>query len=341
MINQKRSPTQHQIISSALAFLIGAMLVSMPLEGSCSTNMVIGGETDYLVKKGDSLELIGARLGVHWKNIAVQNGLELNKRPEEGRLLKITTRKIVPKTVENGIIINIADRTLYFFRDGNLTVIPVGVGKSAAHVNGDWKTSTGRFHIRAKKTNPTWYVPESIQIEALLKGKEVVERVPPGPDNPLGKHALVTSKPGILIHETNRPSSVYRYVSHGCIRVLPEHMKRLFPLVQVGEGGEIIYEPVKVAAGDNGKVYLEVRTDVYKRVGSLRERAEQAIKAKGLDEKVDWKKVDHVVKIASGVAEDVGFSPPVIDRGSAAAPAEKAQSSLFQKLAVSMKSVWE
>lgn len=340
-MNTKQLSGQDRMMAMALMVLAGTIAVLIPLGGLCSANVIIGGETDYVVKKGETLELIGARLGVHWKNIAIQNGLEMDKRPEEGTLLKITTRKIVPKTVQNGIIINIADRTLYFFRDGKLIAIPVGVGKPTAHVNGDWKTSTGRFHIKAKKTNPTWYVPESIQIEALLKGKEVVEEVPPGPGNPLGRHALVTSKPGILIHETNRPSTVYRYSSHGCIRVLPEHMKQLFSLVQVGEGGEIIYEPVKVATGNNGKVYLEVRSDVYKMVGSLQQRVQQVIEAKGLSEKVDWGKVEQVVRTASGIAEDVSFSPPVIDQRTAASTSQTAQTSLFQRLGAALKSIWQ
>lgn len=324
-----------------MIFLAGAMLVSIPLGGFCSSNMIIGGETDYVVKKGDSLELIGARLGVHWKNIALQNGIEMDRLPEEGMLLRITTRKIVPKVVQNGIVVNVADRTLYFFRNGNLTAIPVGVGKAAQHINGDWKTSTGRFHIKAKKTNPTWYVPESIQIEALLKGKDVVEEVPPGPGNPLGQHALVTSKPGILIHETNRPSSVYRYLSHGCIRVLPEHMKQLFPRVQVGEAGEIIYEPVKVAVSDNGKVYLEVRTDVYKKVGSLRGYTQQVIETKGVSNKVDWEKVEHMVRTASGIAEDVSLSPPRFDGASTAQAPQAARSSLGQRFGAAFKSLWQ
>ena len=292
MMNEKRSTIPYVVTLSGLTILLGTLLLSVPGRGFCSSNMIIGGETDYVVKKGDSLELIGARLGVHWKNIAVQNGIEMDKLPEEGMLLRITTRKIVPKVVQNGIVVNIADRTLYFFRNGNLTAIPVGVGKAAQHINGDWKTSTGRFHIKAKKTNPTWYVPESIQIEALLKGKDVVEEVPPGPGNPLGQHALVTSKPGILIHETNRPSSVYRYLSHGCIRVLPEHMKQLFPRVQVGEGGEIIYEPVKVAVSDNGKVYLEVRTDVYKKVGSLRGSHSKSLRPRAFLTRLTGKKLN-------------------------------------------------
>jgi hypothetical protein len=36
-------------------------------------------------------------------------------------------------------------------------------------------------------------------------------------------------------------------MSHGCIRMLREHIEQLYPLVEVNMQGEIIYEPVKIA----------------------------------------------------------------------------------------------
>jgi L,D-transpeptidase ErfK/SrfK len=280
----------------------------LPLHGF-SANRIIGGESTYVVKKGDSFELIGARFGVHWKNIPRENGLDMAKLPPVGTTLKITTRKIVPKIIENGIVINIPDRTLYFFKDGRLLAIPVGVGIAFEEISKQWQTSTGKFRIIRKKMNPTWYVPKSIQMDAAAKGKPVEEAVPPGPKNPLGRFALVTSIPGLLIHETIWPRSVYRYRSHGCLRLLPEHMEELFPLIEVNTPGEIIYEPVKVAVAPNGRIYLEVRTDVYKKVGSLREYTRKTIEAKGLAREVNWTKVEQLVKIQAGIAEDVSPTP--------------------------------
>jgi len=316
-----------------IIFLAPFLLV---LPGVIEANMIIGGETVYIVKKGDSFELIGARLGVHWKNIPKENGLEMDKNPEPGTRLRVTTRKIVPRLLDNGILVNIPDRTLYLFKAGSLITFPIGVGKAVEDEAGNWKTTTGKFRIVGKKTNPTWYVPDSIQIEAALKGKWVDEVVPPGRGNPLGKHALVTTIPGVLIHETIYPSSVYRYRSHGCIRVLPEHMKELFPLVEVNTPGEIIYEPVKVAVTDNGKTYLEVRTDAYRRVGSLREHTRKVIEAKGLSDKVAWKKVDMLVKTESGIAEDVSPTPIKVQVASQAP-----QRSFTQKMFETIKSFWD
>jgi L,D-transpeptidase ErfK/SrfK len=293
--------------ASLFLLLSVLFLLSFPLRGLCA-HTIIGGDTAYVVQKGDSFELIGARFGVHWKNIPKWNGLDAELSPVEGMTLRLNTRKIAPTVLEHGITINIPDRTLYFLKDGRLMAIPVGVGKVLEDITRNWQTSTGKFTIIRKRTNPAWHVPKSIQTEAALKGKPLEEVVPPGPENPLGRFALVTSIPGLLIHETIWPRSVYRYRSHGCIRVLPEHMEQLFPLVEVKTPGEIIYEPVKVAAADDGRIYLEVRTDMYKKLTSLREETRKVIETRGLALKVDWTKVERLVRTESGVAEDVSLS---------------------------------
>ena len=56
--------------------------------------------------------------------------------------------------------------------------------------------------------------------------------VGPGPDNPLGSHALYLGFPQYLIHGTNRPFSIGMRVSHGCVRMYPEHIVELFELVE-------------------------------------------------------------------------------------------------------------
>jgi len=285
------------------AFLILLLLLSYT--HVFASDMVIGGVKTYVVQNGDSLELIGAKHGVFWKNIIKENNIDPKLPLPEGATVTINNRQIVPKIIQNGIIINIPDRTLYYFKDGRLTAIPVGVGLAYEENSMSWQTTMGPFKIIRKRKDPTWYVPASIQREMELKGKPVEESLPPGPDNPLGRFALETSIPGILIHETIRPRSVYRYLSHGCIRVLPEHMEPLFSMVEVGTKGEIIYEPVKLAVNNDGKVYLEVRTDMYKKIKSRSEHARTMIQERGVADKVDWEKVDRVIKEQTGIAEDV------------------------------------
>ena len=95
------------------------------------------------------------------------------------------------------------------------------------------------------------------------KGEEVRTLVPPGPDNPLGRYRLRLSLDCCGIHSTNAPQSIYRFQTHGCIRLAPAHAKELFSRVAVRLPVEIIYEPVLIARGEDGTIYLEVHPDIY------------------------------------------------------------------------------
>ena len=140
----------------------------------------------------------------------------------------------------------------------------------------------------------------------VRKKQPVKEVVPPGPDNPLGRYALQTSLPGILIHETIWPTTIYQWRSHGCIRVLPEDMESgFYDLVDKGTSGEIIYQPVSAAVSEEGRVLLQVDKDIYRMVKSLDDVVTQEMEKRNISDKVDWIKVKNVIKQKSGVAEDV------------------------------------
>jgi L,D-transpeptidase ErfK/SrfK len=84
--------------------------------------------------------------------------------------------------------------------------------------------------------------------------------VPGGdPDNPLGEFALKLAIPGYLIHGTDQRRSfgIGMRVSHGCIRLYPEDIERLFSMVPVGTPVRIIDQAVKVGHRDD-EVFLEM-----------------------------------------------------------------------------------
>jgi L,D-transpeptidase ErfK/SrfK len=281
--------------------LLALPFISLLFPSIVAADMMIGGDISYPTRKGDCLLLIGAKVGVDWQVIARENRIEPQNQCRVGTPLAITNRKIVPKIVENGIVVNVPDRMLYFFKDGALvSFFPVGLG------NLEWQTPVGSFAIVGKEHNPAWHVPKSIQREMERKGQPVKELVPPGPDNPLGRYALKTSLPGILIHETIWPTTIYQWRSHGCIRVLPENMEAgFFELVEKGTPGEIIYQPVSVAVSEQGHIFLQVDRDIYKVVKSMEDEARTEIEKRGLSGKVDWAKVENVIKQKTGIAEDV------------------------------------
>ncbi len=269
-------------------------------------DIIVGGDTPYTVAKGDTLELISAKLGVSQRAIIRDNGINPKKRLPVGTEIRVNNRKIVPQTTENGIIVNVPDRMLYFFRDGRLLIaFPVGLGIPDKKGVTKWRTPLRKFSIVEKRKDPTWHVPKSIQEEMAAEGKPVNTIVPPGPENPLGKYALDTSIPGVLIHSTIWPTSVYKYRSHGCIRGSLENLEALFPEVDLKTEGEIIYVPVKVAVTPEGRVLLEVNSDVYDRVKDMGAEVKRVIEERGLSGRVDWGKVELVLKEKSGNAEDV------------------------------------
>jgi len=269
---------------------------------------LVGTASTYAVTKGDTIRLVAAKLGVSRNHLIKTNKLDEKAYLKIGQKLMYNNRKIVPQRMKNGIVVNIPDRTLYYFRQGKLAIsLPVALGVAVKSEKYDWKTPTGKFKITAKMKDPTWHVPSSIRSEMEEQGKEVITSVPPGTSNPLGKFAIKTSIPGILIHSTTKPWSIYSFASHGCIRVYPEQMEEFFKEVRVNTPGEIIYKPVKLAVTEEGRVFLEVHRDVYGMNIKLAEEARKLIEKQKLTEKVDWKKVGAIVQHKSGIAEDISL----------------------------------
>jgi lipoprotein-anchoring transpeptidase ErfK/SrfK len=278
------------------------------LDGDPGSDRIVGSKGVYTVMKADTIRLISAKLGVTQQHLRSQNSLDAKAYLKVGQKLAYNNRKIIPQQLKNGIIINIPDRTLYYFQHGVLvTALPVALGSVVKNERYIWQTPVGKFKITGKVKDPTWTVPPSIQTEMEEKGKEVVTTVPPGPENPLGKYAIKTSIPGILIHSTTKPSSIYSYSSHGCIRLSPDQMEGFYPQIKVNTRGEIVYKPVKLAVTDNGRVYLEVHSDVYKKSAGLVEEARKLVEKQKLSALVDWEKLKSVVQQKRGIAEDISL----------------------------------
>lgn len=277
-----------------------------PATSPLVSKTIIGREFTYKVKRRESLRMVGAKLGVSWRSIARENSLDPKKPLEPGQRLKIDTRRIIPKTRAEGIVINIPDRTMYLFKGKKLErAVPVAVGMPTSRKDEVWRTPTGTFRIISKVKYPTWFIPQSILKKMKKSRKEVQTSVPPGKRNPLGRYALKTSLTGILIHGTVSPESIYSYSSHGCIRVMPGNMKEIFDDIRINTGGEIIYQPVKLALSDDGRVFLEVHGDAYEQFQDLEAVARTLIEKNRVERMVDWERVKSSVRNKKGVPVDV------------------------------------
>src|SRR5690606_24552912 len=87
-------------------------------------------------------------------------------------------------------------------------------------------------------------------------GEELKPVIGPGPDNPLGRHAMYLGWPSYLIHGTNKPAGVGLRSSHGCIRLYPEDIALLFDMVPIGTPVRVVNEPF-VFGWENGELHMQ------------------------------------------------------------------------------------
>jgi len=215
--------------------------------------------------------------------------------PNPGTHLCMPTQWILPPSRHNGIVINIPELRLYRFfpKIGMVKTYPIGIGDI------DWKTPRGNYRVIARKENPTWVIPTS------LREKYETTQIPPGPENPLGKYWLGLSLKGYGIHGTNSPWGVGRLISHGCIRLYPEHIAQLFGEVPLGTPVEIVYEPIKFGVRE-GEIFIEVHPDPYDIIPDLTDFALNRLNASGLEPFIAMESVYRALKHPTGVPVRIG-----------------------------------
>ncbi len=298
-LNELTPTMKSSSILVSLALLVFGSNV-LAEEGSAFSHAIVGGVFPYVAQSGDRLSRVGARFGVSATILAKANNLDRKVPLAAGDALWIDNLHIVPEWRENGIVINLPQRMLFFFQKGALAAaFPVGVGKP------DWPTPTGNFKVVDLQTDKSWLVPLSIQEEMREEGKEVITRVPPGPKNPLGRHWISLSAVGYGIHGTISPASVYGFQSHGCIRAHPDDIETLSQGAEVGADVALAYRTTLLAETQDGRVYVEVHPDVYKRgIVPLDEIRRQA-RDYGLADRIDWPRTIEAIQRQDGLATDV------------------------------------
>jgi len=220
--------------------------------------------------------------------------------PETGERILLPLSFILPDTPRKGIVINLAAMRLYYFKEnGKLLAVstyPVGVGTT------ERPTPMGKMYVTRKKFRPTWHVPASIAEDHREKGDPLPSKVPPGPLNPLGEHALYLSKSGYLVHGTNKPASIGLRATNGCIRLYPENIKSLYENTPVKTPVKIVNQPYLVGQRD-GIVYIEAHTP-FEESGTTELKKAYA-KLRNIEKKpghaLDWAKVKEAVAEARGV----------------------------------------
>jgi L,D-transpeptidase ErfK/SrfK len=250
--------------------------------------------------------------------------------PGAGKTLTIPGRHILPPGPREGIVVNLPEHRLYYFpkpkRGATAMVVtyPVSIGKM------DWRTPLGLTHVIQKIKDPVWYPPESVRKEHAANGDPLPTSVPPGPDNPLGNYAmrLAAGNGSYLIHGTNNPIAVGLAVTHGCIRMYPDDVEALFPLIPVGTPVRLINDPIKVAWVD-GELLLEAHPPVDAEGQSFEPNLDQFsdLLQKAVGDStvaIHWDYAREVLQKANGVIATVGLEADLSGEAPAASSAQPA-----------------
>lgn len=257
----------------------------------------------YTLRDNETLVELAVRFQVGYQSLLLANPGVDPWIPKANTEIIIPHRVLVPPYYyyphPHYLVINLPEMRLYYFRNGFLSVFPIGIGVSGK------LPPEGKYFIKAKKKRPTWYPTESIRAEDPALPKVV----PPGPENPLGEYALYLDRGLYAIHGTNRPPSVGRRTTHGCFRLYDAHIEFLFNSVPLRTPVYIIYDPYKIGIQE-GKIYLQPFPDVEARISNplkyILNRLDTLFAKEGKDYQIDLLKLDRALELLDGRIYEIG-----------------------------------
>ncbi len=127
---------------------------------------------------------------------------------------------------DGAILVDLQSRALHFWSEDESVykLFPTSVPLT------EDLTRTGRTAITRKVEGPSWSPTPAMR----LRNPEWPEFVGPGPDNPLGTHALHLTWQYYRIHGTHDTRKIGRRSSNGCIGLYNEQIAELYDLTKVG-----------------------------------------------------------------------------------------------------------
>jgi L,D-transpeptidase ErfK/SrfK len=282
----------------------GAVFTTQPGED------LIGAPRTAVVAREETLLDIARRHDLGYEEIVLANPGVDPWVPPAGATVQVPTQFLLPPGPRSGIVVDLTRMRLFLYAlgptgSGVVTTHPLGIGREF-HL-----PATGQTRVVGKRANPEWIPPLSIRAERAAAGETLPPRVPPGPDNPLGSHALYLGIPALLIHGTHRPWGIGMRVSAGCLRLYPEDIESLYARVPVGTPVRIVRQPFVIGRSREG-LHLQVSPrfpEDETRGGSLLNDVIRAIATQRQpDEEIDWDAVSRAVAKRSGAI--VRIAPP-------------------------------
>ena len=294
-----------------LAAASRALALELPLSAD---SHVVGKNAVLIATYEDTFVKIARAYDLGFQELVQANPGVSPWLPGEGTKIVLPTRFVLPQAPRRGIVINLPELRLYYFPDGDsgrVITHPISIGRM------EWRTPLGLTEVYSKAENPSWYPPQSIRDERAAQNRPLAAVVPPGPDNPLGKHAMRLAIPGYLIHGTNMPAGVGMRVTHGCIRMFPEDIEALYDDVPVGTPVRIVNQPVKL--GRSGSDYYleahplldEALQDDEASIMTELTRAYVAAIEEGQGDRFNWEMAERVVVDSRGVPQFISSDGPL------------------------------
>jgi L,D-transpeptidase ErfK/SrfK len=310
----RRSRFSHSRAGLGVAFLLVFAACTThprhPLEYPPPSPDAVGRLAFHRVRGEDTLVDLAPRLGVGYVELVAANLGVDPWLPKPGTRLALPRIRLLPSPPREDIVVNLGDMRLYFFEPGEpVRSFPIGVAKDG------FATPEGTTEVTGKREKPTWIPGPSARADGYP------EKVEPGPENPLGEHALYLGWPSYLIHGTNDPRGVGRHSSRGCIRLYPRDVAWLYDRVELGTKVRVVNEPVKLG-WIGGRLFLEVNPDAAQSLAldetaklpaarpprALRASIERAAGKRAGE--VDWARVERAVTRRSGVPTLILGPPP-------------------------------
>jgi L,D-transpeptidase ErfK/SrfK len=279
------------------------------------TTGVVGTLQATIANEEDTLSDIARRFNLGYDEVVNANPGVDPWLPKAGTRIVLPTQFVLPDAPHEGVVVNLAALRLFYFpkpeKKGDPRVVmtmPIGIGMVG------WATPTGTTKITSKRKDPYWTPPASVRKEHAAEGDILPPRVPPGPDNPLGAFAMNLGWPSYLMHGTNKPAGVGMRASHGCIRLYPEDIATIFPMLPIGTKVTVVNQPTLHRIQD-GRLYVqsfppheehpEAKAAAKGQRFNKQLQAGMAQRAKQADLQVDWTLVEQVVNGAQGIAVPV------------------------------------
>lgn len=176
----------------------------------------------YVVRKGDTLDAIGKRYGAPFEVLMTINGISDPTKIQVDKPIKVLKGPFHGRVVKSEFRLDLYLQELY------VRSFPVALGA-------DPGTPEGRWRVKERLKNPTYYPPPSAKDQRIKK--------PNDPTNPLGEFWLgligidgaAKGRDGYGIHGTIEPSSIGSAVSLGCVRMLHDDIAVVFGALTPGK----------------------------------------------------------------------------------------------------------